>query len=257
LSRQIQRLEHRLGVQLLERTPQGALLTEAGKAFLPEAQALLGAARRAALTARAYAPTGKLNIGYVEDLIITPAVSALRRRHPQARIDTRHLDCQQMHTLAEGRVDVLVARMPLPFAADDIRTSLLYEEPRVLVVPAGHRLAERASVTVADFADLQPFPCSVAAPAWSAYRLLGTDPLPSGPAVESFQDKLEFVAAGQAVAVQPASDRRSMIRPDLATVPIQDAPPSKVVLVSRAGDPNALISDFRAAAQAHLGGRPA
>jgi DNA-binding transcriptional LysR family regulator len=257
LSRQVQRLERRLGVRLLDRTPQGNLLTEAGKAFLPEAQALLHAAHLATVTARAYAPVAQLTIGYVEDLIITPAVRELRRRRPQARIDTRHLDCQQMQALTEGRVDVLVARTPLPFEADDVRTSLLFEEPRVLVVPAGHHLAERASVTTADLAGLQPFPCSVAAPAWSAYRLLGTDVRPAGRAVESFEDKLELVAAGQAVVVQPASDRRSMIRPDLAAIPLEDAPPSKVVLASRAGDPNTLIRDFRAMARAHLGGRPA
>jgi DNA-binding transcriptional LysR family regulator len=127
----------------------------------------------------------------------------------------------------------------------------------VLVVPAGHRLAERTSVTTADLAGLQPFPCSVAAPAWSAYRLPGTEPLPAGPAVEGFQDKLELVAAGQAVVVQPANDRRSMIRPGLTTIPLQDATPSKVVLVSRADDPNTLITEFRSTAQAHLGGRPA
>ncbi|CQD18237.1 LysR family transcriptional regulator [Mycolicibacterium conceptionense] len=59
LSRQIQRLEKRLGVRLLDRTPQGALLTEAGKAFLPQAQALLQAARQATLTARAYVRPGR------------------------------------------------------------------------------------------------------------------------------------------------------------------------------------------------------
>jgi DNA-binding transcriptional LysR family regulator len=42
LSRQIQRLEERLGVRLLDRTPQGSRLTEAGKAFLPKAQACCG-----------------------------------------------------------------------------------------------------------------------------------------------------------------------------------------------------------------------
>lgn len=256
LSRQIQRLEQRLGVRLLDRTPQGSLLTEAGKAFLPQAQALLRAATMATATARAYAPEPRIVIGYVEDLIITPAVRELRRRHPKARIDTRHLDCDEMRALPEGRVDVLVARAPLPFPADAVRTTLLHEEPRVLVVPAGHRLAARTSVTTADLAGHQPFPCSVAAPAWSAYSLLGAGPIPDGPAVESFEDKLELVAAGQAIAVVPASDRRSMLRPGLATVPLRDAPTSKVLLAHRAGDPNPLIRDFRAAARAQQGGSP-
>ncbi|MGH7290277.1 MAG: LysR family transcriptional regulator, partial [Myxococcota bacterium] len=152
LSRQIQRLEHRLGVRLLDRTPQGSRLTEAGKAFLPQAQALLHAARQAALTARAYAPAGKVIIGYVEDLVITPAVRDLRGRHPRAEIGTRHIECYDERAFAEGQVDVLVGRAPLPYPADEARITVLYEEPRMLVVPVGHHLAGRASVSPEDFA---------------------------------------------------------------------------------------------------------
>ncbi len=147
LSRQIQRLEDRLGVRLLDRTPQGSQLTEAGKAFLPEAQALLQAARRATLTARAHAPAPRITVGYVEDLVITAAVREFRRRHPQAEIDTRHLLCQEVEALPQGRVDVLIARAPLPFDTADVQVSTLYEEPRMLVVPIDHPLADRASVT--------------------------------------------------------------------------------------------------------------
>ncbi|MDR7275334.1 LysR family transcriptional regulator [Catenuloplanes atrovinosus] len=250
LSRQIQRLEQRLGVRLLDRTPHGNLLTEAGKAFLPEAKALLRAAHRATVTARAHAPVAGLTIGYVEDLIITPAVRELRRRHPGARIDVRFLDCRETSALTEGRVDALVARAPLPFAAGEVSIGTLYREPRVLLVPAGHALAARVSVSTADLAGYAPFPCALTDP---AYRLLGTGPVPAGPAVESYQDKLELVAAGEAIAVVPEGDRRSMLRPELATVPITDAPASEVVLATRPGDPNPLIRDFRAAAREHLG----
>jgi DNA-binding transcriptional LysR family regulator len=252
LSRQIQRLEERLGVRLLDRTPQGSRLTEAGKAFLPEAQALLRAARQAKLTARAHAPAARITIGYVEDLVITHAVRELRRRHPAAEIDTRHLDCQEVRALPEGRVDVLVARAPLPFPADEVRMTVVYEEPRMLVVPVGHRLAARASVTPEDLADERPFPCSAATTAWSAYQLLGPGQLPAGPVVENFEDKLELVASGQAIAVLPTGDRRSTLRPDLATVPLEGAPTSKVVMASRVGDPNPLVRGFQMAARAHL-----
>ncbi|WP_285597719.1 LysR family transcriptional regulator [Kineosporia sp. NBRC 101731] len=252
LSRQIQRLEDRLGVRLLERTPQGNLLTEAGKAFLPEAQALLQASRQAIRTARAYAPGERITIGYAEDLVITPAVRELRRLHPQAEIVTRHLDCQKLQAFPEGTVDVLVARIPLPFPADDLRTTPLYEEPRMLVVPEGHRLAGRTSVTPDDLAGERPFPCPVTTSMWSAYRLLG-DP-PPGPPVESYEDKLELVASGQAIGVLPVGDRRSTLRPGLVTVPLEGAPTSKVVLVSRVGEPNALVREFQSVARSHLVG---
>ena len=252
LSRQIQRLEERLGVRLLDRTPQGSHLTEAGKAFLPEAQALLRAARQATLTARAHAPAEQLTIGYVEDLVITPAVRELRRRHPDAEIDTRHLDCQKLPAFSDGRVDVLVARTPLPFPAEEVRIVPLYEEPRMLVVPVGHRLAGRTSVTEADFADDEPFPCPVAG--WSPIRLLGSSP---DRTVVGFEDKLELVAAGRAIAVLPVGDRRSTLRPDLVTVPLEGAPTSKVVLASRAGDPNPLVRGFQAVARECLTGTSA
>ncbi|MGA8547238.1 MAG: LysR family transcriptional regulator, partial [Mycobacterium sp.] len=55
LSRQIRQLEHQLGVRLLDRTPQGTRLTEAGETFLPSAKALLRSAARAAAETRAAA----------------------------------------------------------------------------------------------------------------------------------------------------------------------------------------------------------
>jgi len=110
------------------------VLTDAGNAFLPEARALLRAAHRATLTARAHAPAGNVVVGYVEDLVITPAVSELRRRHPGAEIGTRHLECYDQRAFAEGQVDVLVARNPLSLPSNDIRMTVLYEEPRMLVV---------------------------------------------------------------------------------------------------------------------------
>lgn len=110
LSRQIQRLEDQLGVRLFDRTPQGSRLTKAGEAFLPQAQTLLHTAHQATLTARAAVPPRAIAIGYVEDLIVTPAVRELRRRHPDAEVRTRHLGWQDTHALPERRVDALVAR---------------------------------------------------------------------------------------------------------------------------------------------------
>ena len=251
LSRQIQRLESRLGVRLLDRTPQGTRLTSAGAAFLPEAHALLRAARRAAQTARAHAPEGSIVIGFVEDLVVTAAVRELRRRHPHADIGTRHLDCVDAASFAAGTVDVLVARDPLPAPGDGAQVTVLYEEPRVLVMPIDHHLAARASVSPADFAG-EDFVC----PHGGARAIYPLDAeagaTSAGPAGESFEDRLELVASGRALAVLPAGDRRSSLRTDLASVPVQGFPTSKVIVATRIGDANPLVVDFVAAARRHL-----
>src|SRR5712671_1371365 len=55
LSRQIRRLEQQLGARLLDRTPQGTRLSEAGEVFLPKAKALLSSAAQAAAATKAAA----------------------------------------------------------------------------------------------------------------------------------------------------------------------------------------------------------
>ncbi|MFF0095538.1 LysR family transcriptional regulator [Streptomyces canus] len=248
LSRQIQRLEKYLDARLLDRTPQGTRLTPAGERFLPRAQALLQAARQAELVAREQAETERITIGYVEDLVITAAVRELRHRHPDAEIATRHLSCRDVGALSDRRVDALIARAPLPLATDDVFTTPLYEEPRMLVVPRGHPLADRASVTADELAGEEEAPCAFETADWASYRILGA----GVPPIESYEDKLELVASGRAIAVLPVGDRRSSLRPHLVTVPIEDAPPSHVVLASRKGDPNPMIKKLRQAAKAVL-----
>lgn len=256
LSRQIQRLEDRLGVRLLDRTPQGAVLTEAGRAFLPQAEALLRAARQAVLTARAHAPAGKVIVGYVEDLIITPAVRRLRERHPLADISTRHLECYDGRAFTEGQVDVVVARDPLLFPTDEAHMTVLYEEPRMLVIPVDHHLATRTTVSPVDFADGESLLCphggTRAIYPTDGYRASNPGPVSAGPVYESFEDRLELVASGQAIAVLPAGDQRSTLRADLTTVPVEGMPTSKVMVATRVGDPNPLVADFVEAARASL-----
>lgn len=259
LSRQIQRLESQLGVRLFERTPQGSHLTAAGRAFLPQARALVYDARRAATMARAAAPTQAITIGFVEDLVVTPAVRELGRRRPGAQIGTRHLNWTDARdALIEHRVDAVIARMPFPYARDGLAVTVLYEEPRVLVVPIFHRLAGRASVVVDDFADDELVPCPVTAPAdWKAFWRLepreGGQPAPVGTVVaHGFEDKLELIANGQAIAIQPAGDRRFTLRDDIAAVPIEGIDPCSVVIATRAEEPDALVADFVESARSQL-----
>ncbi|MFG2530379.1 LysR family transcriptional regulator [Streptomyces sp. NPDC048516] len=253
LSRQIRRLEELVAARLLDRTPKGTELTEAGAVFLPRAKALLRAASQAVVQTRAAAEPTALTVGYTTGLIITPAVRAVRRRHPDAEIQTRHLAWHEPRTaLLDDRVDAVVAR--LPFATDQLHVTILYDEPRLLLVAADHRLAGKEYVTLDDIAD-EPTP-RLPDPAWNAFWRIDPRPgghrPPEGPLVESLEDKLELVAAGVAVSIAPAGAMATNSRPDLATVPLEGVEPGHVVLATRAGDQNRLVAAFRTAAQAHL-----
>jgi DNA-binding transcriptional LysR family regulator len=250
LSRQIQRLEERLGVRLLDRTTQGSRLTEAGQAFLPQAEALLHSAELAAAKARAAAVPGTVTIGYAGGLIVTAAVRELRSRHPDAEVHTLHLDWSDVHpALLEHRVDAVIAREPFP--TDQLRVTILYEEPRVLLVPTTHRLAGKESITLDDFAD-EPL-VRYADAAYDAFWRIDPRPdgrpAPDGPLVEAHADKLESVAGGRALALAPAGGGNGTFRRDLTAIPVEGIEPCKVVIVTRARERSRLVTAFRESAR--------
>jgi DNA-binding transcriptional LysR family regulator len=254
LSRQIVRLEQQVGARLLDRTPQGTRLTEAGEAFLPLAADLLRAAAHAAAHARAVARPSRITVGYTGNLIVTPAVRELRRRHPDADVRTQHLAWDDARAaLLEHRVDVAVVRLPLRAAR--LHVTVLYDEPRVLLLPSDHRLAGKESVTLDDIAD-EPLPRALDAE-WDAFWRVDPRPdgrpAPGGPLIDAIEDKIELVASGQAVAIIPAGPGNvTGLRPDLTTVPLTDVEPSQVAVATRAGERNRLVAAFRKCAEALL-----
>lgn len=119
----------------------------------------------------------------------------------------------------------------------------------MLVVPIDHHLAARSSVSPDDFMGDDSLICP-----HGGVRSLYPDS--AAQEVESFEDRLELIATGQAIAVLPAGDRRSSLRADLATVPVEGMPASRVMIASRGGDPNPLVADFVEVAHAQLGPTP-
>jgi DNA-binding transcriptional LysR family regulator len=255
LSRQIRRLEQQLGARLLDRTPQGTRLTEAGEAFLPSAKALLRSAARAAAQTRAAAQPSRITIGYTMGLIVTAAARELRRQHPEADVRTVHLDWNvARQSLLDHRVDAVVTRLPFP--TDQLHVTILYDEPRVVVVPQDHRLAGKESITIDDIAD-EPMPqIRDSDPAWNAFWRIDPRPdgrrAPGGPFIEALEDKFEVIAAGQAVAITAGGTHIGALRPDLTTIPLEGVEPSHVVVACRADDRSRLVAAFRKLAAVHI-----
>jgi DNA-binding transcriptional LysR family regulator len=256
LSRQIRRLEQQVGARLIDRTPRGSTLTEAGAVFLPHATALLRSAGQALAKTRAAAQPSRIVIGYTTGVIVTPAVLELRRRHPDADVKVVHVPWREPRTpLLDHQVDALVTRFP--FATDRLHVTVLYDEPRVVVVPLDHRLAGKEHVTIEDIAD-EPLPrIRGTDPAWNAFWRAEPRPdgrlAPDGPEIDNMEDKFEIIAAGQAVAITP-DILGHPIRPDLTYIPLEGVEPCHVVIATRAEDRSRLVTDFRHCAQAQLTG---
>ncbi|MDT8912780.1 LysR substrate-binding domain-containing protein [Amycolatopsis sp. PS_44_ISF1] len=253
LSRQISRLEALVGARLLDRTRQGTRLTEAGAAFLPRAHQLLRSAEEATAVARAASRPGRITVGYTAGLIVTPAVRQLRHRHPEAEVQTLHLDWNGARAaLLDRRADAVVTRRPL--VPSGLVVTKLYDEPRVLLVPVGHRLAGRDSVTLDDL-EGEPMPRFRDA-AYDAYWRVDPRPgghaAPDGPLVESLEDKIEHIAAGQAVSIVPAALYATGVRAGLTTVPLRGVEPSDVVVAVREDDFSPLVAAFREVAAERL-----
>ena len=180
----------------------------------------------------------------------------MRRRHPDADVHAQHVAWHDVRAaLLEHRVDAVVARLPFP--TDGLHVTVLYDEPRVVIVPLDHRLAGKESVTLDDIAD-EPLPrLRESDPAWSAYWRIDPRPdgrpAPDGPIIDALEDKFELVASGQAVTIS-AGFNISSLRPDLTSIPLNGVDPAHVVLATRADDHNRLVAAFRKYAQAHLTG---
>ncbi|MEC3919956.1 LysR family transcriptional regulator [Nocardia sp. CDC160] len=227
LSRAIQQLERRLGVALLHRGSRAITLTEAGSVLLREARLALEAVeaaerrtRRAAadhpgivLATKAGASSellSKLLHAYAAEPNAVPVEVILSGPGEQEGL------------LRDGRADVALLHRPFDtttgFATVDLHT-----EHQVLVLPAGHPLATRPHLTMAEVRGLTDLPL----PRWP--RRDGTYPDGPGPQVRDHTQLTQLIALGRTCAIMPESVR-SHLRDSHAIVPVSDAPPVTTVI---------------------------
>ena len=161
LTRQIQLLEHEVGVQLLERAGGTVRLTPAGATFLREAEDILRRAQAATLAARraVRADAGSVTLGFIaaSSFAILPRVlGAIRASLPDVHVVLREMQTvDQLEALAGDRIDLGIVR---PFAPRSFAAStLLLQEPLVLAVPVGHALAQDADAVPLTVLQGQPF----------------------------------------------------------------------------------------------------
>jgi DNA-binding transcriptional LysR family regulator len=149
ISAQIRNLEQEIGVTLFNRAQSRLSLTPAGEKFLEEARQLVKGADRAVDVAQrtARGEIGSLSIGFViwgTGAFFPGIIRAFRELYPGVQLFlTEAMSLTQFEALLKGTIDVAFTRALEPPYDRQLRSEILYMDPLVAVLPAGHRLAGR------------------------------------------------------------------------------------------------------------------
>jgi DNA-binding transcriptional LysR family regulator len=159
ISHAVKSLEQELGAQLIERQGATADVTELGQRLLVRAREILGLAEsmRQEVSAASGLNKGLLRIGSfgpTSSLKLIPAIlDVFQKRYPgiEVRID-EGTDDDTLQWILDRRVDIGFIQQP----DDRFDTVDLVEDQMVALLPAGHRLADKKSVSAHDLAN-EPF----------------------------------------------------------------------------------------------------
>lgn len=252
LSQQISKLEATVGMKLFERSSRKVELTPKGGELLPLARRVRDDHQEVLHWVRAQGhDSDVLRIGMVAagaGPLTTSILAAAVQRLPSMRLEMRRLGFfDTSRELVEGRVDVVFA--PAPFAVDDrILAEPLWREPRVLVVPEGHRLAQRESIEIMETAGESFVSASGGVSEVLDWWLVdprpdGSHPL-RGPVADDFEGLLELVAAGVGVNIASIGASQQYRRDGICFVRITDIEPATILMCSLKRPRNPAVPGF-------------
>jgi DNA-binding transcriptional LysR family regulator len=159
VSQQIALLEREAGVRLVSRGPRGAELTDAGLLLVRHADVALHELAKARHALDALSGNGATRLRVAAFPTATATIVALAARSfagssPEWTVQV--VDAEPSHAralLAAGEVDAAVVYEFEPGGPGD----LIGQDPMLLCLPAGHRLAARAEIDITDLAGEQWF----------------------------------------------------------------------------------------------------
>ncbi|WP_219471512.1 LysR family transcriptional regulator [Nonomuraea rhizosphaerae] len=243
VSRQMASLESELGVALFERHARGVELTEEGRRLLRHAVVVLD---RLAAARHDLREAGRLRVGAFDTAgadLVPRAVAAFRKLRPGVTVSlVEKTTGPLLAGLGAGEVDLAVvsAYPGRPLEQDRFVLHHLMDDPLLVAMPAGHRLAGRSGLRLAELAGepwIEGFPGG-SQTLIDVHRRAGLLPRIDFAARE-WTAKQGFVAAGLGLALVP-SLAAGAIRPDLTLltlVTLEDEPVRTVYAATRKENP--------------------
>lgn len=222
LSQQIRAIETRLGASLMSRSKRHLELTEVGKVFYTQAQAVLRQAEAAqhAIAEAAQGRAGRVAIAYVASAALSGVLPGIVYQYRQSRPDIElafhQMDMEeQLAAVAQGQCDVGFIRPPILALPDSLTLFDVLREPVLVALRTNHPCAGQATIKLADLKD-DPFICVHRKEGIGFYDITLTVCRNAGfvPQVEVMSSQMSIVismvAAGFGVAIVPASTQTFM-----------------------------------------------
>lgn len=230
VSQTIRKLERQVGVPLFTRTSRRVELTPVGRQLHDELRpawdGVAAALRHAVQAGRGV--SGTLTVAFISAAgaqLLTGAGAVFRDEFPDCEVRLREARPAQLpEWLRSGEADLGLTTLPV--GEPGIATGpVLVREARMLAVPLEHPFSRRVGITVSDLSRVDVVEQS------------GT-----------LDETLTLVGAAQGTFLTGAHTRRYYARPDIAYVPVSDAPPLEWALIWRTNGTTARVNAFAAAA---------
>ena len=240
-------------VQATDQVVGGAVAEPAaGEVMLTRARLLLGQwdEAQSAVAEAAAAADMVLRVGFHTRIgrgLIPAVTTQLAQLLPGWKLTFRQVSWRDPTAgLASAEVDVAISWLPVPDTGL-LSWQVVATEDRWVALPAGHRLAERAAVTMDDLSG-EPF---IALPAaagplrqfWLAAQERQAPPRIAAEA-ETAEETFEAVASGLGVALLAAGNAEIYQRDDVVCRPVAGLSPSRLAVLWRTGDHRKAIQVF-------------
>ncbi len=161
VSRSVQQLERELGARLFERSTRKVTLTSVGETLVEPAREAIEAFERVRWVAQA-AGTGEIGhvrlayAGASSNVMVGRLARAVKQGHPGIQLEllSQHFAQPAIQSLSKGDIDIALGRWD--HIPNGVCTRVVAVEELVVAVPETHRLADRQSVSIVEFAG-EPF----------------------------------------------------------------------------------------------------